>query len=99
MAEAVVGVAAYLYYVYLLFTSSVCQPAALDISLAVVFMEYYMEQFKGLSCCVPSGQHVHPFGLLRAFFFALSALICAAVWQVNGAQHQTPWSDLQSDLI
>lgn len=61
-----------------------------------------MEQFKGLSCCVPSRQHVHPFGLLRAFFFfslAFPALICAAVWQVNGAQHQTPRSDLQSDLI
>lgn len=34
------------------------------------------------------------------FFFSLffSALICAAVWQVNGAQHQTPQCDLQSDL-
>lgn len=41
---------------------------ALDILLAMVFIEYYVKQFKGLSCCVPLGQHVHPFGLLRAFF-------------------------------
>lgn len=72
---------------------------ALDILLAMVFIEYYVEQFKGLSCCVPLGQPVHPFGLLRVAFFFFSALICAAVWQVNGAQHQTPWYDLQSDLI
>lgn len=72
----------------------------LDILLVMAFIEYYVEQFKGLSCCVPLGQPVHPSGLLGVcFFFFFSALICAAVWQVNGAQHQTPWCDLQSDLI
>ncbi len=69
----------------------------IDILLCMVFIAYYVEQFKGLSCCVPLGQPVHPSGLLGVFFF--SALICAAVWQVNGAQHQTPRCDLQSDLI
>lgn len=28
---------------------------ALDILLAMVFIEHYVEQFKGLSCCVPLG--------------------------------------------
>lgn len=28
---------------------------ALDILLAMVFIEHYVEQFKGLSCCVPWG--------------------------------------------
>lgn len=72
----------------------------LDILLAMVFIQYDFEQFKGLSCCVPLGQPVHPSDLVRVFFFFFfSALICAAVWQANGAQHQTPLCDLQSDLI
>ena len=40
----------------------------LDNLLAMVFIEYYAVQFKGLSCCVPLGQPVHPSGLLRVFF-------------------------------
>lgn len=71
----------------------------LDICLTVVSIEYREEPFKGLSCPVPLGQPVHPFGLMRVFFSAFSAWICAVVWQVNGAQQQTPCYDLQSDLI
>lgn len=69
----------------------------LDILLAMVFIQSDFEQFKGLSCCVPLGRPVYPSDLVRVYFF--SALICAAVWQANGAQHQTALCDLQSDLI
>lgn len=49
----------------------------LDILLATVFTEYSVEQFKGLSCCVPLGQPVHPSGLLSVFFFfSFSFLFC-----------------------
>lgn len=43
----------------------------LDIFLAMVFTEYYVEQFKGLSCCVPLGHPVHPSGLQSVFFSIL----------------------------
>lgn len=42
---------------------------ALDIWLTVVSIEYRVEPFKGLSCFVPLRQPVHPFGLMRLFFF------------------------------
>lgn len=71
----------------------------LDIWLTVVPVEYCVEPFKGLSCPGPLGQPVHPFGLMRVFFSVFSAWIYAVVWQVNGAQQQTPCFDLQSDLI
>lgn len=75
-------------------------PPTLDIWLTVVPVESCVEPFKGLSCPGPLGQPVHPFGLMRVFFFAVfSAWIYAVVWQVNGAQQQTPCCDLQSDLI
>lgn len=70
----------------------------LDILLAMVLSEYCVEQFKGLSCCVPWGSlSIHL--LYRACFFFFSALICAVVWQVNGVQHQTQLCDLQPDFI
>lgn len=65
---------------------------SLDILLAVVFSSNCVEQFKGLNACVPLRHPVHLSGALRVFFFFsfFFALLCAAVWQVNGAQHQTP---------
>lgn len=36
----------------------------LDILLGVVFIEHFVEQFKGLSCCAPLGLTVHPPGLV-----------------------------------
>ena len=74
-------------------------PPTLDIYLIVASIEYCEEPFKGLSCPVPLGQPVHSFVLKRVFFSILSAWICTLVWQVNGAQQQTPCYDLQSDLI
>lgn len=52
----------------------------LDILLAMVFTEYYVEQFKGLSCCVPLGHPVHPSGLQSVFFFFLFCInVCCCL--------------------
>lgn len=70
--------------------------------LAAAFTSYCVEQFKGLSCCVPPGGSLSIHLVCPEWFslsFFLFALICAAVWQVNGAQQQTAHCDLQSDLI
>lgn len=48
--------------------NKVNMPPNLDICLTVVSIEYCEEPFKGLSCPVPLGQPVHPFGLMRVFF-------------------------------
>lgn len=45
----------------------VMKTTCLDILLSMVFIYYYREQFKGLSCCVPSGRPVCPSAFLSAF--------------------------------
>lgn len=74
----------------------------LDILLTVVFIEHFVEQFKGLSCsCASLGAYCP-----SAWFgwnippppnFCLFTWSCC--WQVNGAQHLTSLQDIQSDLI
>lgn len=47
--------------------SQVTKTTCLDISMAMVFIYYNREQFKGLSCCVPSGRPVCPAAFFSAF--------------------------------
>lgn len=58
--------------------TSVCKVTevpGLDIWLPMLFTESYVEQFKGLSCCVPLGHPVHLSALPR-----VSLCVCVCVF-------------------
>lgn len=80
-------------------TYKVNTPPTLDICLTVVSIEYCEEPFKGIKLSCSPGLACPSIWFDESVVSVFSAWICTVVWQVNGAQQQTPCYDLQSDLI